>query len=516
MLKIVTSLFVLGFLAAHVGADDTSGDRKAEPRVPKKLGRGKFTISKETTYVTRPVDKDGYIDYVTALNERLREGATPGNNANVLIWKMFGPHPEGVTMSADFFKWMGIDSPPEKGEYSYTMARYFKEQFNPELDNPEKMVILNQIDVITRFPWAAKDFPHMAAWITRNDKTLALAHEAGKRTHFYNPLVPPVRAGEGPALVNCLLPAVQKTRELASIFVGRAMLRTSEGKTNEAWQDLLACHRLGRLLSKGGTTIEVLVGLAIDNLAFRADLAFIEHTKPSARQVQSYLADLRKLPPHVPPADKVDLCERFEMLEVVMVVDRRGSDLVGDDVLRDIDWDPALKNANKWYDRTVSAMRIPDRAQRKMRMTELEKELKETKARVLEKGVLATLAMAGPEARGKAVGDLLITQLFPQVQKVQQAWERTQQNQDNLLVALTLAAYERDHGSYPPELATLIPKYLDKLPTDLFSGQPLIYKLTDRGYLLYSVGVNGKDDGGKGYDDGADDLVVKMPAREKK
>jgi hypothetical protein len=38
-----------------------------------------------------------------------------------------------------------------------------------------------------------------------------------------------------------------------------------------------------------------------------------------------------------------------------------------------------------------------------------------------------------------------------------------------------------------------------------------------RTYLLYSVGVNGKDDGGKGYDDRKsgetwDDLVVRVPA----
>src|SRR5258708_3874889 len=38
---------------------------------------GKFTIGKETTYFEGPVDKDGYIDYVAALNERLRKGVTP-------------------------------------------------------------------------------------------------------------------------------------------------------------------------------------------------------------------------------------------------------------------------------------------------------------------------------------------------------------------------------------------------------------------------------------------------------
>src|SRR5262245_33592389 len=55
--------------------------------------KGKFTISKETTYVTGPLDKDGYIDYAAALNERLGQGVTPENNANVLLWRAMGLQP---------------------------------------------------------------------------------------------------------------------------------------------------------------------------------------------------------------------------------------------------------------------------------------------------------------------------------------------------------------------------------------------------------------------------------------
>src|SRR5712664_4809777 len=66
-----------------------------EPKPPAKKAKGKFTVGKDTTYVTGPLDKDGYIDYPAALNERLGKGVTPENNANVLIWKALGPRPEG-------------------------------------------------------------------------------------------------------------------------------------------------------------------------------------------------------------------------------------------------------------------------------------------------------------------------------------------------------------------------------------------------------------------------------------
>ena len=61
-----------------------------------------------------------------------------------------------------------------------------------------------------------------------------------------------------------------------------------------------------------------------------------------------------------------------------------------------------------------------------------------------------------------------------------------------------------------------MPKYFDKVPDDLFSGKPLTYKPEKDGYLLYSVGVNGIDDGGRWHDDHpkGDDLRVRMPVPE--
>ena len=37
----------------------------------------KLPIGKETTYVTGPLDEDGYIDYEAALNDRLGKGIVP-------------------------------------------------------------------------------------------------------------------------------------------------------------------------------------------------------------------------------------------------------------------------------------------------------------------------------------------------------------------------------------------------------------------------------------------------------
>ena len=68
-------------------------------------------LGKETTYVTGPLDKEGYIDYEAALNDRLGKGITPEKNANVLLWKALRPDARGGKgMPAEFFKRLGIES----------------------------------------------------------------------------------------------------------------------------------------------------------------------------------------------------------------------------------------------------------------------------------------------------------------------------------------------------------------------------------------------------------------------
>ncbi len=71
-----------------------------------------------------------------------------------------------------------------------------------------------------------------------------------------------------------------------------------------------------------------------------------------------------------------------------------------------------------------------------------------------------------------------------------------------LLVMLALHAYQLEHGHYPALLAALAPSYLKSLPNDPFAVQGTFqYHVKGKNYLLYSVGPDGKDDGGTPIDD---------------
>ncbi len=58
---------------------------------------------------------------------------------------------------------------------------------------------------------------------------------------------------------------------------------------------------------------------------------------------------------------------------------------------------------------------------------------------------------------------------------------------------LELLKYRLAHGAFPKDLSAFDKKIL----LDPFSGKSLIYRLQGNGYLLYSVGRNGVDDGGQ-------------------
>lgn len=67
-----------------------------------------------------------------------------------------------------------------------------------------------------------------------------------------------------------------------------------------------------------------------------------------------------------------------------------------------------------------------------------------------------------------------------------------------LLLQLALHAYKLEHKTYPARLSDLVPGYIKKLPTDPFTKNNLYkYALKPNGYLLYSIGPDLKDDGGK-------------------
>ncbi|MBI2301163.1 MAG: hypothetical protein HYU66_19825 [Armatimonadetes bacterium] len=70
-----------------------------------------------------------------------------------------------------------------------------------------------------------------------------------------------------------------------------------------------------------------------------------------------------------------------------------------------------------------------------------------------------------------------------------------------LLVTLTLRAFKLEHGAHPDRLDRLVPEYLPRIPRDPYAASgPLSYRRDAAKYVLWSIGPDAHDDGGKAID----------------
>lgn len=67
-------------------------------------------------------------------------------------------------------------------------------------------------------------------------------------------------------------------------------------------------------------------------------------------------------------------------------------------------------------------------------------------------------------------------------------------------ILLATQAYRDRFGAYPESLSELRSKLGWRLPQDIFSGKDFVYKRDGQGFVLYSIGPNLKDEGGKEVD----------------
>jgi hypothetical protein len=517
------------------------------------------TISRETTYLIEPLRRDGYPDYVNALNRRSSQGVTPENNAAVPFLEAIGPEVLLPQYREKYCQMLGIAPLPEKGDYFVEFDDYvarWKNGTNPPDAKPEADTDVSAWDLLhlaMKRPWSQQEFPVLAQWLVANETPLTLVVEASNRPRRYDPLC----CGEKIPLLVVPLPATQRYLNVALALCARAMLRLHQGKLEETWDDLLTCHRLARLAGQGPTLIDVLIASSTDEAACTGDQALLQHAQLTASQAAKMREDLNRLPAMPRMADKIDDCERFTYLNSVADCaadfSRRGpASLVGsadvsklvselglseldmsdleelDDTLKSlkryaadtaIDWDLIFREGNSWFDRIADAYRKPTRAEQREAMSKVEDDFRKLEKIAADAQSLDELMLVNPrKALSERYSQVLLTLISLPIDYIQ-CEDRWSMGFELDKLGFALASYRADHGTYPAKLADLAPIYVVEVPKDIFDDSDLHYRLEGVGYLLYSVGVNGKDDGAKGYEDckkgeGWDDLFVRVPAPE--
>jgi hypothetical protein len=104
--------------------------------------------------------------------------------------------------------------------------------------------------------------------------------------------------------------------------------------------------------------------------------------------------------------------------------------------------------------------------------------------RVGEKGFYDRLRFPPPES---------VTSVGRTIEKAM----RAETERSLVLAAIALKRYQLRQGKYPERLQALTPEFLTAVPVDFMDGQPVKYqRLDETSFVLYSVGEDGRDDGG--------------------
>ena len=64
------------------------------------------------------------------------------------------------------------------------------------------------------------------------------------------------------------------------------------------------------------------------------------------------------------------------------------------------------------------------------------------------------------------------------------------------MLAVVIERYHHSHGELPDSLDNLAPTYIDTIPLDPFTGRKLLYSHNEETYVVYSTGINRRDDSG--------------------
>ncbi len=296
--------------------------------------------------------------------------------------------------------------------------------------------------------------------LKRNARPLSLTREAFR----YGYRCPPQRS-----VYDDRTPYYAKVRNLARLLVLDGQIKDATGHRGQAAQSYLDCLRLGSIVPRGGPVLELLVGIACESLGRRPLCGLAD--KLNAREARECCHRLEDI-----VANGVPFAESLEEDKWLMLS-------IGREVLPKRGWQGKVARflysvAPLFNERVVR--NVCDLSLRRARLP------------------YAVAKRQKPE--------LPFNPFFRQL------WQCTAGTDDgvrltpvqnecqNLMLTGTLAvrAFWLDHDTYPSSLSDLVPDYLSNLPLDPFAvNEPLRYKPDGKKNVLYSVGPDGKDDGGK-------------------
>ena len=436
----------------------------------------------------------GLVNYVGILNRRLAKGITPANNAAIPILSVcradirFGATKKingkyifvtNHALKRQFLAGLGITEQQFAGPRYDHLSDYLK--VNTTLPRgvpagkgiaagfPNNLNYAWQIEsAAASRPWSAHRYPWLADWLDGNKAAIKKVMAATNLPNFYTP---PLIIPRKTSLMRVLTTYLAAAKSLAEGLTIRAMLELHRHDFAACESDLLAAHRLAKLITKPPSLINNLVGYSMEALVCEADEAVANVGWVTPVEYSRYIHKLRQLPRFRRLASVLNTAARFRDLDFLQRMPYLAS---GAPRL----WSWQQMPAAKWstHDVVLADHLVNRYFNRQVAVFELCSGLKRLRAaRKLHKWWTHLLVPANRAIPPKVSSMLILLSTF----NGSLVSLRTSTVSANELadMSLLLAEYRAKHGHYPKSLSVLVPHYIKVLPRDPFSGMRLGYSL---------------------------------------
>ncbi len=483
-----------------------------------------FRISKQTTFFTEPLLKNGHVDYLTALNNSEKPiNLTPKNNGAVYLIKAIGRQtdpPNAHTINT--WKALGL-SKDGKGFYTFPTRNdpvfvnfdyYILLQTN-SMNAARKKRYQEQLEesfyVHAQKPWKKGEHPELSKWIEMNAPSLRLLMQGTRKEIFHLPYVWSSPEQTPGALNAVNLPVAFRSRSFTRLLKIRAMRSIEEKRFKSALQDFMTIHKFARQFGTRKTFIDNLIAIATDAVAFYGAQHFIHHPEVPADLLRDYSTKLQTFSAASNMAHSMNTFERCITLDFALFFATKRNEQ-HNEILEafgiqgsfyeamtqmDIDWNLVLIQINHFYDE-MEQLYPKQHLKREALIKEKIKTIIKRTTSLRSATGLAKLLLMGRKVRSETVAEVLIALQMPAFDKAFVAEQRGLTKIDLAMTHVALELYKKAHNQYPKSLSNLVPDFLDKVPQDRFiEHHPLKYESAGKEFLLYSVGRDGIDNHGK-------------------
>ena len=339
------------------------------------------------------------------------------------------------------------------------------------------------------------------AFLNRHAETLEILRQAAAR-----PTCRFIRDYSRPS-VDMLLPEIQFFRNAARILSVSARHQVSLGAIPAALRDVISIMNISRHASSEPILISGLVGLAIDSIAIDTlidVLPFIDADNLALLK-RDEIHNFLSTPPSL--AKNIYGEEAFG-LYVFSIFGTGGFDQwqLASFIMDDLDVPDSIVQQDTFFNPALAAYRIflfpQDLTAYQQTMHTYQRVAESSNSYATKQTTLKRIEDDFSSGRPKGFVTALLT---PAIGKAIENVEKARMRHTTALVAIAATEFRITHDSLPEKADVLVPKLLPFLPKDVFIDKSrLRYSVKNDGVAIYSVGPNGKDDGGPGPDMGKD------------